>query len=163
MGKKIEIGNEYYEKVRSTYEKTKNLRADARAANIDPHSARRILITAGLWSNDKSDKIKVLYDSGKSMTEIADILNTSLSNVYGYLPLTPPNHSKRSDMTYIYKNPNSYYVVFPVDGKRIYLKSFYDLEKAKKVRDEALKAKNDGVFTEWYANYKKNILNPTRT
>ena len=49
---------------------------------------KRVILNAGLWHSDQSDRIKSLYNDGMSIDEIANRLKISRNTVIGYLPYT---------------------------------------------------------------------------
>ena len=49
---------------------------------------QRVLITEGLWSSKTSREIGVLFEQGKTASEIAEELQLSLKSVQSYLPYT---------------------------------------------------------------------------
>lgn len=63
-----------------------SIRAVAKSVSLSPMKVRKILITGGCYSNDMSTEIDNLWKDGKTVQEIAEILNTSVSNVSSYLP-----------------------------------------------------------------------------
>ena len=63
-----------------------SIRAVAKSVGLSPMKVRKILITGGCYSNDLSTEIDALWKDGKTVQEIAEILNTSTSNVSSYLP-----------------------------------------------------------------------------
>lgn len=58
----------------------------AKICNVSHNTVRRILITAGLWSSEKSNEINSLYDAGCSLDEIATITGMQHKHVLEYLP-----------------------------------------------------------------------------
>ena len=53
---------------------------------ISEQKTRKILISAGAWSNDFSRKIAILKGEGKSFEEIQEIVGLSRNTVLSYLP-----------------------------------------------------------------------------
>ena len=53
---------------------------------ITAMKARKLLITAGVYSTGLSRKIQSLYSSGRSISEIQSIMGLSRSSIHSYLP-----------------------------------------------------------------------------
>ena len=53
---------------------------------ITAMKARKLLITAGVYSTGLSRKIQLLYSSGRSISEIQSIIGLSRSSIHSYLP-----------------------------------------------------------------------------
>ena len=53
----------------------------------------KMLVSAGVYSTDRSREINRLYEAGKSQQEIADLLNVSLQAVNTYLPYEGANYN----------------------------------------------------------------------
>lgn len=58
----------------------------ARRTKISEQKARRILVTVGLWSSPCSEMIQQMCKNGKSIDEIAAMLNMSRNSVMSYMP-----------------------------------------------------------------------------
>lgn len=56
--------------------------------DMSPLKIRKLLITAGAYSNAISDEVNRLYESGKSVEEIRIIMGLRKSSINGYLPYT---------------------------------------------------------------------------
>lgn len=67
-----------------------NLRYVADKCGISILKARKILITAGKYSTEKSRTIQRLSDEGKSITDIMTVMHLSKASVYSYLPYKRP-------------------------------------------------------------------------
>ena len=63
-----------------------SLRAVAKSFGISAVKVRKILITAGVYSNDLVRQIGSLHKEGKSIAEIAALLKMTKANVNSYLP-----------------------------------------------------------------------------
>ncbi len=71
-----------------SYDETGELKLTAEEFEMSPLKIRKLLITAGAYSNNVSDEVIFLYESGKSMAEIQRITGLGKSSVNGYLPYT---------------------------------------------------------------------------
>ena len=80
------IQEEIIDKVVKNYEETKNIRETSRQLGFSQQKVRKILITAGVFKSDMSQRVSKLYRQGRSVKEMAQLLNTSMANVYSYLP-----------------------------------------------------------------------------
>lgn len=81
------IQQEVIDEVVSVYDNgTTSLRNVARETGFSMTKVRKILITAGAYSTEKSETIGQAYKSGISVEEIANTLDMTVSNVYLYLP-----------------------------------------------------------------------------
>lgn len=85
---KFYIGGVTMEEIVKAYRQTGSLRATASACDTQWQKVRKVLITTGDYSNDKSELIESLYAKGKTEIEIANQLNMSTSTVNSYLPYT---------------------------------------------------------------------------
>lgn len=61
-------------------------RTIAKRAGISLQKVRKILITAGAWSDETSEKIGKLRANGMSVPEIAEKLGVKTNTVWSYLP-----------------------------------------------------------------------------
>lgn len=61
-------------------------RTIAKRAGISLQKVRKILITAGAWSDETSEKIGKLRADGMSVPEIAEELGVKTNTVWSYLP-----------------------------------------------------------------------------
>ena len=63
-----------YSKILATYRQKKSLRATAEALCISNQTVRRVLITAGLYTSDRVERIRELSAAGMPPQDIADML-----------------------------------------------------------------------------------------
>lgn len=77
---------ETIEKVASVYEKTGSISETALQSELSRTKVRKILITEGLWSSGRSRQIQELSERGKTSSEIAQILDISVTMVQNYRP-----------------------------------------------------------------------------
>ncbi len=68
------------------YKKGVSVRALAKQMELSPMKTRKILITGGCYFTDLSTEIGELYKDGKTVAEIAELLDTTPANVNSYLP-----------------------------------------------------------------------------
>lgn len=71
-----------------SYEETGELKLTAEEFGMSALKIRKLLITAGAYSNDISDEVNRLYGEGKTIAEIQRITGLGKSSVNGYLPYT---------------------------------------------------------------------------
>lgn len=69
-----------------SYEETGELKLTAEEFDMSALKIRKLLITAGAYSNDISDEVNRLYGMGKTVAEIQRITGLGKSSVNGYLP-----------------------------------------------------------------------------
>lgn len=69
-----------------SYEETGELKLTAEEFDMSALKIRKLLITAGAYSNDISDEVNELYVAGKTVAEIQRITGLGRSSVNGYLP-----------------------------------------------------------------------------
>ena len=81
-----EVQSDLIETVCFLYSSGKSIRAVAKEMEMSPMKVRKILITGGVYSTELSTEIGELYRDGKTVSEIAELLNTSNANVNSYLP-----------------------------------------------------------------------------
>ena len=81
----------------SLYEQTQSIKATARHMGIAEASVKKILISAGVYETARSREIADLYQSGKSILEIAEELGVSAGCVLCYLPYTRGSRLTPSD------------------------------------------------------------------
>lgn len=80
------IQSDLIETVCSGYQNGVSVRSLAKDMGMSPMKTRKILITGGVYSTDLSTEISELYKDGKTVGEIALLLNMTTSNVNSYLP-----------------------------------------------------------------------------
>lgn len=61
-------------------------RTIAKRAGISLQKVRKILITAGAWSDETSEKIGKMRSNGMSVPEIAEEMGMKTNTVWSYLP-----------------------------------------------------------------------------
>ena len=81
-----EVQTDLIEPVCLNYKNGVSVRALAKSMELSPMKTRKILITGGMYSTDLSTEIGELYKDGKTVSEIAALLNTTPANVNSYLP-----------------------------------------------------------------------------
>ena len=93
MRKKLKLGqnlesvqSDLIETVCYNYKNGVSIRALAKQMELSPMKTRKILITGGAYSTELSTEIGKLYRDGKTVAEIAEMLNTTPANVNSYLP-----------------------------------------------------------------------------
>lgn len=69
-----------------SYEETGELKLTAEEFGMSALKIRKLLVTAGAYSNDISDEVNRLYAAGKTVAEIQRITGLGKSSVNGYLP-----------------------------------------------------------------------------
>lgn len=74
--------------VAESYEATGELKITAKEFSMSALKIRKLLITAGAYSNEISDEINMLYSQGKTMEQIQKITGLKKSSINGYLPYT---------------------------------------------------------------------------
>ena len=74
--------------VAESYEETGELQQTAEEFQMSPLKIRKLLITAGVYSNEISDQVQKLFSEGRTVVEIQQITGLSRSSVNGYLPYT---------------------------------------------------------------------------
>ena len=80
------VQSDLIETVCNSYTQGKSVRALAKQMEMSPMKVRKILITGNVYSTDLSTEIDALYKDGKTVVEIAELLNTTPANVNSYLP-----------------------------------------------------------------------------
>lgn len=80
------IQSDLIEMVCYNYKNGVSVRALAKQMELSPMKTRKILITGGCYSTDLSTEIGELYQDGKAVGEIAELLGTTPANVNSYLP-----------------------------------------------------------------------------
>lgn len=82
------IMKELLKAVKESYDETGELKQTAEEFDMSPLKIRKLLITAGAYSNDFSDEVIYLHKKGKNVAEIQQITGLGKSSVNGYLPYT---------------------------------------------------------------------------
>ena len=72
--------------VSESYEETGELKMTAEEFDMSPLKIRKLLITAGVYSNETSDEVNELKSAGRSIADIQEITGLGRSSVNGYLP-----------------------------------------------------------------------------
>ena len=80
------VQSDLIETVCYNYKNGVSVRALAKQMELSPMKTRKILITGGCYSTDLSTEIGELYQDGKTVAEIAALLDTTPANVNSYLP-----------------------------------------------------------------------------
>lgn len=80
------IQSDLIETVCYNYQNGVSVRALAKQMGLSPMKTRKILITGGCYATDLSTEIEALYKDGKTISQIAELLNTTPANVNSYLP-----------------------------------------------------------------------------
>ena len=75
-----------YSKILATYRQKKSLRATAEALCISNQTVRRVLITAGLYTSDRVERIRELSAAGMPPQDIADMLGITYRAVIANMP-----------------------------------------------------------------------------
>lgn len=83
-----------YSKILATYRQKKSLRATAEALCISNQTVRRVLITAGLYTSDRVERIRELSAVGMPPQDIADMLGITYRAVIANMPYP---HGPRAD------------------------------------------------------------------
>ena len=74
------------QKVCAAYTPGVSVRSLAKSLEMSPMKVRKILITGGCYATDLSTEIEELYRDGKTVGEIAMLMNMTPANVNAYLP-----------------------------------------------------------------------------
>lgn len=72
----------------SAYKEMLHIKKVARAYNIAPSTVRKILITESVYASNMSRTVCELCAEGKTIDEIASILNIRVKTVWCYIPYT---------------------------------------------------------------------------
>lgn len=75
-----------YSMVIKTYEQYESVKRAASELGISAAKLKKILVSSQAFQNETSEKIQNLYNSGKSVSEISEILGISKSCVNMYIP-----------------------------------------------------------------------------
>lgn len=103
-----------------SYEETGELKLTAEEFDMSALKIRKVLITAGAYSNDISDEVNELYAAGKTVAEIQKITGLGKSSVNGYLPYTkaiykPEELSLNAERISVFRNRQQAVRKFAVD------------------------------------------------
>lgn len=77
-----------FERVVKTYNQCESVRETALRHNISTGKVRKILVTCGAFDSGFYREVTRLMESGKTVKEIASILNRSEHCIYSYIPYT---------------------------------------------------------------------------
>jgi len=80
--------DDLYERIIDEYLSTGSVKQVVENLKTNTIKVRRVLITEGLWESESSRKVGELFEQGKSVKEIAEILCMSEKNVQSYMPYT---------------------------------------------------------------------------
>lgn len=83
-----------YSKILATYRQKKSLRATAKSLDISNQTVRRVLITAGLYTSPRVERIRELSAAGMPPQDIAEMLGITYGAV---VASTPYPHGPRAD------------------------------------------------------------------
>ncbi len=87
MSRKSNLPDEpLYNKIIETYLKTQSVKKTSEQTGVSEVTARRVLITEGLWSSPTSQKIAQLINQGMSVGEISEEMGVTVNAVQAYLP-----------------------------------------------------------------------------
>lgn len=75
-----------YKDILDRYTALESMKMVAADLNISYQTVRRSLITAGLFTSERAERIQHLYASGMPIKNIAELLKISTSSVSSYLP-----------------------------------------------------------------------------
>ena len=75
-----------FKKVVSIYSETGSLRETSLKCNISTGKVRKILVTCGSYDSPLFRQISKLYNDGKNIREISEILNKSTQCIVSYVP-----------------------------------------------------------------------------
>lgn len=92
------IQRQLLEDIVSEYDHTSSINKTAKALGLSNMKVRKVLITAGVYSNETSEDVERYLAAGKSIEDIAGKLGITVSAVYGYIPykITAYNLDDRS-------------------------------------------------------------------
>ena len=93
------IQSDLIETVCYNYQNGVSVRALAKQMGLSPMKTRKILITGGCYSTDLSTEIEALYKDGKTISQIAELLNTTPANVNSYLPTRGSSTGWKSEVS----------------------------------------------------------------
>lgn len=78
------------------YKKCDSLKETSAAFGMGWQKVRKILITEGVYTSEKAEKVKEMHDSGANIEEIAEKLKISKSTVNSYLPYEKTVYNKEN-------------------------------------------------------------------
>ena len=74
------------EEVCEAYKTTRSIKQTAKAVGLSEEKTKKLLISAGLYTSKKHEKIKVLLEQGKTLDEISEELKMSQKQIRVFLP-----------------------------------------------------------------------------
>ena len=80
------INTSLLEEINNAYKRYGSLNKTAKALGLSLMKVRKALITTGSYSSPQSEEVERLSSAGKTVGEIAVLLNISPAAVYGYMP-----------------------------------------------------------------------------
>lgn len=83
-----------YETILRAYRLRKTLRGAAEEAGVSPSTVRRVLITAGLYTSQTTDRIRELSAAGMPTADIAEMLHMTSNAIINHMPYS---HGCRAD------------------------------------------------------------------
>ena len=78
------------------YKKCDSLKETSAVFGIGWQKVRKILITDGVYTSEKAEKVKEMHDSGVNIEEISEKLNISKRTVNAYLPYKKTVYNKEN-------------------------------------------------------------------
>lgn len=89
----VELFGEPYDDRIERSEDAPSIRDVANAMNTTPLRARKMLVTAGVYSTKLSRKVQSLYEDGCSIQQIMDETGLKRASVHAYLPYVKGNYN----------------------------------------------------------------------
>ncbi len=87
MSRKSSLSDEpSYNKIVETFLKVGSVKKTSELAGVSEVTARRVLITEGLWSSQTSRKISQMQQQGMSVSDIAEEMGVTINAIQAYLP-----------------------------------------------------------------------------
>lgn len=80
------LAKEYSDSIKQGADSNKSFREIAAEYNISRIKLRKILITAGVFHSDISDRVNELFSAGKTVEEISKLTGLKKSSINSYLP-----------------------------------------------------------------------------
>ena len=74
------------EEVCEAYKVARSIKQTAKAVGLSEEKTKKLLISAGLYTSEKHEKIKVLLEQGKTLEEISEELKMSQKQLRVFLP-----------------------------------------------------------------------------